>query len=111
MLSSTNNNSVTRILVADDQQDVLDALRLLLKAEGFKTETVASPRAVLKAMESSDFDVLLMDLNYARDSTSGQEGLDLLRRIQALDQHVARHRHDRLGKRRARGGSDAPRGT
>lgn len=85
MLSSTNNNSVTRILVADDQQDVLDALRLLLKAEGFKTETVASPRAVLKAMESSDFDVLLMDLNYARDTTSGQEGLDLLRRIQALD--------------------------
>ena len=85
MLSSTNNNSVTRILVADDQQDVLDALRLLLKAEGFKTETVASPRAVLKAMESIDFDVLLMDLNYARDTTSGQEGLDLLRRIQALD--------------------------
>ncbi len=86
MLSSTSNNDlVSRVLVADDQPDVLDALRLLLKAEGYKTETAASPRAVLKAMESSDFDVLLMDLNYARDTTSGQEGLDLLRRIQALD--------------------------
>ncbi|MEE9179273.1 MAG: sigma-54 dependent transcriptional regulator [Vicinamibacteria bacterium] len=85
MLSSNNNDSVSRVLVADDQQDVLEALRLLLKAEGYKTETATSPRAILKAMESIDFDVLLMDLNYARDTTSGQEGLDLLRRIQALD--------------------------
>ena len=85
MLSSNNNDSISRILVADDQQDVLEALLLLLKSEGYKTETATSPRAILKAMESSDFDVLLMDLNYARDTTSGQEGLDLLRRIQALD--------------------------
>ena len=85
MLSSNNNDSVSRVLVADDQQDVLEALRLLLKAEGYQTETATSPRAILEAMESSDFDVLLMDLNYARDTTSGQEGLDLLRRIQALD--------------------------
>ena len=85
MLSSNNSDPISRVLVADDQQDVLEALRLLLKAEGYKTETATSPRAILKAMESSDFDVLLMDLNYARDTTSGQEGLDLLRRIQALD--------------------------
>ncbi len=76
---------VPRILIADDQADVLEALRLLFKGEGYQTEAVASPAAVLKALEAKDFDVLLMDLNYARDTTSGQEGLDLLSRIQALD--------------------------
>ncbi|HEV7377155.1 MAG TPA: sigma-54 dependent transcriptional regulator [Pyrinomonadaceae bacterium] len=74
-----------RILIADDQPDVLEALRLLLKAEGYEIEAVISPAAVLRALESRDFNVLLMDLNYARDTTSGQEGLDLLTRIQALD--------------------------
>ena len=68
----------TRILVADDQPDVLEALRLLLKGEGFETETVASPAAVLASLETRDFDGVLMDLNYTRDTTSGQEGLDLL---------------------------------
>ncbi len=78
-------NSTLRILVADDQADVVEALRLLLKAEGYRIETAASPAAVLAAIENNDFDVVVMDLNYSRDTTSGQEGLDLLSRIQALD--------------------------
>ena len=74
-----------RILIADDQTDVLEALRLLLKAEGFQMEAVTSPAAVTAALESREYDVLLMDLNYTRDTTSGQEGLDLLARIQSID--------------------------
>jgi DNA-binding NtrC family response regulator len=74
-----------RVLIADDQADVLAALRLLLKGEGYETESANSPGAVLAAVENRDFDAVLMDLNYARDTTSGQEGLDLLTRIQALD--------------------------
>ncbi len=74
-----------RVLVADDQQDVLEALRLLLKAEGFAIETASSPAGVLAAAESREFDVALIDLNYTRDTTSGQEGLDLLGRLTALD--------------------------
>jgi DNA-binding NtrC family response regulator len=75
----------SRILVADDQKDVLEALRLLLKSEGLEAETVSSPSAVLGAVSARDFDVALIDLNYARDTTSGQEGLDLLARLQELD--------------------------
>jgi DNA-binding NtrC family response regulator len=74
-----------RILIADDQPDVLLALRLLLKGEGYETEAAQSPAAVLAALENREFDAVLMDLNYARDTTSGQEGLDLLCHIQALD--------------------------
>ena len=74
-----------RILVADDQPDVLQALRLLLKAEGFQAETVSSPAGVLKALEERDFDAVIMDLNYTRDTTSGREGLDLLPKLQAVD--------------------------
>jgi len=74
-----------RVLVADDQPDVLTALRLLLKSDGFETEAVDSPRGVLAAVKARQFDVLLMDLNYARDTTSGREGLDLLPRLRALD--------------------------
>jgi DNA-binding NtrC family response regulator len=73
------------VLVADDQADVLESLRLLLKGEGYRTEAVASPAAVLAAVEARDFDVAVIDLNYARDTTSGQEGLDLLARLQAVD--------------------------
>jgi DNA-binding NtrC family response regulator len=76
---------VPRVLIADDQQDVLEALRFLLKSESYQIEAVVSPAGILQALESRDFDVLLMDLNYARDTTSGQEGLDLLTRIQSLD--------------------------
>jgi DNA-binding NtrC family response regulator len=74
-----------RILVADDQPDVIEALRLLLKAEGYACEGVKSPAAVIKAVESSDYALVLMDLNYARDTTSGQEGLELLQRLQSID--------------------------
>jgi DNA-binding NtrC family response regulator len=74
-----------RILVADDQPDVLNALRLLLKSEGFRIEMVNSPAAILDALETRDFDAVLMDLNYTRDTTSGQEGLDLLTQIHAHD--------------------------
>jgi DNA-binding NtrC family response regulator len=76
---------IPRILVADDQRDVLEALRLLLKGEGFEVETAASPAAILSALDKGDFDAALMDLNYTRDTTSGREGLDLLSQIQALD--------------------------
>ncbi|HTC34566.1 MAG TPA: sigma-54 dependent transcriptional regulator [Bryobacteraceae bacterium] len=74
-----------RILIADDQTDVLEALRLLLKSEGYQIEAVTSPSAVITALETRDFDVVIMDLNYTRDTTSGQEGLDLLSRIRAID--------------------------
>src|SRR6266487_3127854 len=77
--------SEARILIADDQQDVLEAVRMLLKSEGYKTEPVSSPASIIQALEARDFDALLMDLNYARDTTSGQEGLDLLTSIQAAD--------------------------
>ncbi len=73
------------ILIADDQPDVLTALRLLLKGEGYETETADSPTGVLRAIEEKDFDVVLMDLNYTQDTTSGKEGLDLLSSIQAID--------------------------
>src|SRR5947208_4840828 len=74
-----------RVLVADDQPDVRDALCLLLKSEGFEAQAVASPAAALEAIERRDFDAALIDLNYTRDTTSGTEGLDLLSRMQALD--------------------------
>lgn len=72
-----------RILVGDDQPDVLEALRLLLKGAGHRALTVDSPAAVLRAAQAEPFDLILMDLNYARDTTSGQEGLDLLNRLHA----------------------------
>ncbi len=74
-----------RILIADDQADILEALRLLLKSEGYTIQTMKSPAAVLKAMESQDFSIAIIDLNYARDTTSGEEGLDLLSKLQAAD--------------------------
>ena len=77
--------SRARILIADDQADVLQALRLLLKAEGCEIETATSPAGVLAAVDARDFDVALIDLNYARDTTSGEEGLTLLSRLQQLD--------------------------
>lgn len=74
-----------RVLVADDQTDVLEAIRLLLKGEAYQCEQVTSPAAVLHTVESKDFDLLVIDLNYTRDTTSGQEGLDLLTRLQTVD--------------------------
>jgi DNA-binding NtrC family response regulator len=74
-----------RVLVADDDRDVLAALRLLLRAEGFDLETVTSPAAVVTAIEGADFDAALIDLNYARDTTSGREGLELVARLRTMD--------------------------
>ncbi len=76
---------MSRILIADDQTDVLTALRLLLKGNGCEIRTASSPTEVLAAVSATELDAVLMDLNYARDTTSGSEGLDLLTRIQAMD--------------------------
>jgi len=81
----TTNPAAARVLVADDQPDVREALRLLLKGEGYEIQTAASPAEILAALEIREFDIVLMDLNYARDTTSGEEGLDLLTRIQTMD--------------------------
>ncbi len=78
-------NNQPRVLIADDQQEVREALRILLKAEGFQCETVASPGAVVSAVEQKEYDVVIIDLNYARDTTSGSEGLDLLFQLQTID--------------------------
>ena len=74
-----------RLLIADDQADVLEALRLLLKGQGFTLQLARSPAEILAAVEAHDFDALLMDLNYTRDTTSGREGLDLIAAVAALD--------------------------
>lgn len=76
---------VPRVLIADDQADVLEALRILLKGAGIQSETAASPKQVIAAVERSEFDAVLMDLNYTRDTTSGKEGLDLLTELQGLE--------------------------
>ncbi|HYW74857.1 MAG TPA: sigma 54-interacting transcriptional regulator, partial [Pyrinomonadaceae bacterium] len=74
-----------KVLIADDQPDVLAALRLLLKGENYGILSASSPATVLDTLQSEDFDLLLIDLNYTRDTTSGSEGLELLSRIQAID--------------------------
>ncbi|HTS51500.1 MAG TPA: SpoIIE family protein phosphatase [Bryobacteraceae bacterium] len=84
---AANQTGVLRILVGDDQADVLEALRLLLKGAGHQSVLVDSPQALLRAARREPFDLILMDLNYARDTTSGAEGLDLLSNLQA--QHNA----------------------
>ncbi|HJY53719.1 MAG TPA: sigma-54 dependent transcriptional regulator, partial [Candidatus Udaeobacter sp.] len=76
---------MTRILIADDQRDVLEALRILLKNEGYQTEGVTSISGVFHALEKKEYALLLMDLNYTRDTTSGQEGLAAIVKIQEID--------------------------
>jgi DNA-binding NtrC family response regulator len=80
-----NTSAAPHILVADDQPDIREALRLLLKAEGYAIATAASPAAVLAAVQGADFDAVLLDLNYARDTTTGREGLELVSELQSLD--------------------------
>ena len=77
--------TMPRILIADDQPDVLNALRLLLKGQGYETEAVTSPVELLRCLAEREFDLLLMDLNYARDTTSGREGLDLLSQLKEIE--------------------------
>src|SRR6185436_13365539 len=79
------DRDVTRVIAADDQPDVLEALRLLLKRESIAMVPATSPAGVLSALEHEDFDAALIDLNYARDTTSGGEGLDLLSTLRSLD--------------------------
>ncbi len=78
-------NERIRVLVADDQPHILEAVELLLEPQGIHVECVRSPQLLLEALGQSDYDVLLIDLNYTRDTTSGQEGLDLLARLQEID--------------------------
>jgi DNA-binding NtrC family response regulator len=75
----------TRILIADDQSDVLEALRILLKTQGFETMAASSPESIVEAVTNEDFDAVLMDMNYARDTTSGREGMDLISQVRGID--------------------------
>jgi len=77
-----------RVLVADDQPAVLDALKMLLRAEGFEVELARSPQVVLESLGMREYDLLLLDLNYARDTTSGREGIELVEKIREMDHQV-----------------------
>src|ERR1700682_1091010 len=76
---------MSRILVADDQPDVLEALRILLKGAGYQIDAVTSLVAVFNALDKKDYALLMMDLNYTRDTTSGQEGLEVIPKLQEID--------------------------
>jgi DNA-binding NtrC family response regulator len=87
-LPAMDQHSRPRILAADDQQHVLEALELLFRPQGYEVETVRSPALVRDALSTGTYDALLIDLNYTRDTTSGQEGLDLLSEIVGIDSSV-----------------------
>jgi len=80
--------SSARLLVADDQPHILAALEILLHGEGYQTDRAVNPENVLQALQEQNFDVVLMDLNYTRDTTGGAEGLELVTRIRAIDQTI-----------------------
>ncbi len=84
----TASPATGRVLIADDQAHVLDALQLLLKGHGYRTEAVTHPARVLQALEANEFDAVLLDLNYTRDTTAGGEGLELVSQIRALDKSL-----------------------
>src|ERR1700743_3146673 len=84
-LTAKEAESPFRLLIADDQPHILEALHLLLKPEGYQLEMVRMPALVLEALAHESFDGVLVDLNYTRDTTSGQEGLDLVARIREID--------------------------
>jgi phosphoserine phosphatase RsbU/P len=84
----SRDSEAPRVLIADDQPDVLEALQLLLKVEGFEAETALSPDDAVRKFEQHRFDAVLVDMNYARDTTSGQEGLDLVARMRGLNDRV-----------------------
>jgi len=81
-IKNESNAAAPRVLIADDQFDVLEALRLLLKSHGYGTESVSSPAQLREALAKGEYDLILMDLNYARDTTSGREGLNLVSELQ-----------------------------
>ena len=78
-----------RLLIADDQPEVLRALTVICSAEGYEVATVNSPAATLAMIGKEDFDVVLIDLNYRQDVVSGREGLELLKQIRAIDASIA----------------------
>src|SRR5271157_3864459 len=83
--STNGRHDRPRVLAADDQQHVLEAIELLLRPQGYDVETAKSPALVREALATDSYDAVLIDLNYTRDTTSGREGLDLLSEIVALD--------------------------
>src|SRR6202046_2330070 len=83
--TEAGTESPCKLLIGDDQPHILEALHLLLKPEGYQVEMVRMPALVLEAMAHESFDGVLDDLNYTRDTTSGQEGLDLVARIREID--------------------------
>src|SRR5688500_2511301 len=84
-MSSVSDHPPPRILVADDQADILEALRWLLTGEGYDPTFVTTTEGVMEKLQESAYDLLLMDLNYSRDTTSGREGLDLITNVRAHD--------------------------
>src|SRR5206468_1360556 len=80
---------MARILIADDQPDVLEALRILLKGAGHQTDAVTSLAGIFNALEKKDYALLMMDLNYTRDTTSGQEGLEVIPKLLEMISRVA----------------------
>ncbi len=89
MSTATTVSIPVRILIADDQPHVGEALRLALRDEGFHIELAGSPSAVLTAVAAEKFDLALLDMNYARDTTSGREGIDLIERLRVIDSDMA----------------------
>jgi DNA-binding NtrC family response regulator len=85
---SSRSPDKPKILIADDQEDILKALRLLLKGEGFAVTSVPDPQGVVKALKGEEYQAVLIDLNYSRDTTSGQEGLELIDLIQSMDANL-----------------------
>jgi len=83
-----NPEKTYRVLIADDQPAILDALKFLLRSEGFQVDTVRSPQVALESLNVREYDAVLLDLNYARDTTSGQEGMELLQSIRAIDSQL-----------------------
>ena len=90
-----------RVLVADDQPHILEAVELLLQPQGMQVDSVRSPQLMLEALGQSDYDVLLIDLNYTRDTTSGKEGLDLLARHSRDRSSPSGNCDDRMGQYRS----------
>jgi DNA-binding NtrC family response regulator len=88
IIASTKNERAARILAADDQEHILDALKILLRPEGYEVDTAKSPVLVREMLNSNSYDALLIDLNYTRDTTSGREGLDLLSEIVSTDSTI-----------------------
>src|ERR1700759_5492 len=87
-MADPRKNELIRVLVADDQPHILEAVELLLEPQGIHVDCVRSPQLLLEALGQSDYDVLLIDLNYTRDTTSGQEGVDLRARLREIDPRV-----------------------